>query len=161
MEILIIFSIIILAVVGLLGGVLPVLPGPPISFAALLLMWIVGGYDVSATQLWVTGILMLLLTVLDYVAPIILTKIGGGTKAGVKGATVGLFLGLFLPNFYQKRPLFALMLLINGALNMIPVYLHQGNRDARSMTNLDGILVGIADKISQLQYRLKYHPSSS
>lgn len=95
MEILIILSIIILAVVGLLGGVLPVLPGPPISFAALLLMWIVGGYDVSTTQLWVTGILMLLLTVLDYVAPIILTKIGGGTKAGEKGATVGLFLGLF------------------------------------------------------------------
>ena len=62
----------------------------------------------------------------------------------------GLFLGLFMPNFYNRRPLFALMLLINGALNTIPVYRHQGNRDARSMTNLDGILVGLAAGLSAI-----------
>ena len=63
---------------------------------------------------------------------------------------VGMFLSLFVPNFYDKRPLFCLMLLINGILNLVPVYLHQGNRDARSMTNLDGILVGVASALSAL-----------
>lgn len=63
---------------------------------------------------------------------------------------IGLFLGLFLTNFYQKRPLFCLILLINGALNLIPVYLHQGNRDARGLTNFDGFLVGAAAALSAI-----------
>lgn len=57
---------------------------------------------------------------------------------------IGLFLGSFLPDLYAKRPLFSLMLLINGAITLIPVYLHQGNRDARIMTGVDGLLIGVA-----------------
>ena len=57
---------------------------------------------------------------------------------------IGLFLGSFLPDLYSKRPLFSLMLLINGAITLIPVYLHQGNRDARIMTGVDGLLIGVA-----------------
>jgi undecaprenyl-diphosphatase len=63
---------------------------------------------------------------------------------------IGLFLNLFLGNFYSRRPLFCLMLLVNGALTMIPVHMHQGNRDARSLTNLDGILVGLAAALSAI-----------
>lgn len=63
---------------------------------------------------------------------------------------VGLFLNLFLGKFYDRRPLFCLMLLINGALSMIPVHLHQGNRDARTLTNLDGMLVGLAAALSAI-----------
>lgn len=61
---------------------------------------------------------------------------------------VGLFFSILMPDFYYRRPLFCLMLLVNGALNMIPAYIHQGNRDARSLTNLDGILVGFAAALS-------------
>ena len=61
---------------------------------------------------------------------------------------IGLFLGFFLPNLYEKRPLFSLILLINGAITMIPVYLHHGNRDARIMTGLDGLLIGLAAALS-------------
>lgn len=63
---------------------------------------------------------------------------------------VGLFLSLLIPNFYYKRPLFCLMLLINGALSMIPAYIHHGNRDARSLTNIDGFLVGLAAALSAI-----------
>ena len=63
---------------------------------------------------------------------------------------IGLFLGFFIPNLYDKRPLFALILLINGAITMIPVYLHHGNRDARIMTGLDGILIGFAAALSAI-----------
>lgn len=63
---------------------------------------------------------------------------------------IGLFLNLFLGNFYSRRPLFCLVLLVNGALTMIPVHMHQGNRDARSLTNLDGILVGLAAALSAI-----------
>jgi len=63
---------------------------------------------------------------------------------------IGLFANLFFTDFYDKRPLFALVLLINGAITLIPTYMHQGNRDARSMTSVDGMLVGIAAALSAI-----------
>ena len=38
---------------------------------------------------------MLVLTVIDYVAPVWLTRIGGGSKQAMRGATAGLLVGLF------------------------------------------------------------------
>lgn len=63
---------------------------------------------------------------------------------------VGMFFTLLMPNFYSRRPLFCLMLLVNGALNMIPAYIHHGNRDARSLTSLDGVLVGLSAALSAI-----------
>ena len=63
---------------------------------------------------------------------------------------IGLFIGFFLPNIYARRPLFCLILLINGAITMIPAYMHQGNRDARSLSGLDGILIGAAAALSAI-----------
>ena len=61
---------------------------------------------------------------------------------------VGLFFSILMPDFYYRRLLFCLMLLINGSLNMIPAYIHHGNRDARALTNLDGLMVGFAAALS-------------
>ena len=63
---------------------------------------------------------------------------------------VGLLANLFFKDFYQNRPLFALVLLLNGALTLVPAYLHQGNRDARTMTSLDGMLIGVAAAFSAI-----------
>jgi len=61
---------------------------------------------------------------------------------------IGLFVNLFFNNFYNNRLLFSLVLLINGALTLVPTYLHQGNRDARSMSGMDGMLIGLAAAFS-------------
>lgn len=95
MEALLITFAVIMALVGVLGAVIPMLPGPPLSFVGLLLMWFYEGSGVSPTMLWVSGILMVVITILDYVAPIWLTNVGGGSKQGTYGATIGMFLGLF------------------------------------------------------------------
>ena len=42
------------------------------------------------------------------------------------------------------------MLLANAALTLVPTYLHQGNRDARSMSGLDGMLIGFAAALSAI-----------
>ena len=83
------------AVVGLVGAVAPILPGPPISFAALLILLTCNGNEISTTQLVVAGTLAVVITFVDYLAPIWFTKKSGGSKAGTLGATVGLVLGLF------------------------------------------------------------------
>ena len=62
----------------------------------------------------------------------------------------GLMANLFFKDFYQKRTLFSLVLLINAALTLVPTYLHQGNRDARAMTSLDGMLIGFGAALSAI-----------
>ena len=63
---------------------------------------------------------------------------------------VGLFANLFFADFYDNRPLFCLVLLINGALTLVPTYMHQGNRDARTMSGSDSLLIGLAAACSAL-----------
>lgn len=87
---------VICALVGLAGAILPMLPGPPVSYVALWMMWLRDSSSVSSTELWVWGILMVVLTVIDYIAPIWMTKLGGGSKQSMHGATIGLIVGLFL-----------------------------------------------------------------
>jgi hypothetical protein len=85
----------ILMLVGIAGCVLPILPGPPISFLAILLLhWTV---RVSFTEdlLWTLALFTAAVTVLDYVVPIYGTKKFGGTKKGVWGSTIGLIMGMF------------------------------------------------------------------
>ena len=96
MEYLFIFLAVIFAVTGLLGAVLPVLPGPPIAFLALLMLLLCDGNDISTTALVVTGVLALVITIVDYIAPVWFAKKIGGSKYGTWGATIGLVAGLFL-----------------------------------------------------------------
>lgn len=63
---------------------------------------------------------------------------------------VGMIANLLFNNFYQNRLLFCLFLLINAALTLVPTYMHQGNKDARSMTRLDGYLIGLAAALSAI-----------
>ncbi len=83
----------ILILLGFVGCFLPVLPGPPLSYAGLLFghftRW--GGFETSIL-VWL-GIAAMLAAILDYILPIWTTKKFGGSNRGVIGATVGLILG--------------------------------------------------------------------
>lgn len=63
---------------------------------------------------------------------------------------IGLLAGLFFAKFYQKRLLFSLVLIINAAITLVPTYMQQGNRDAKSMSAFDGVLIGIAAALSAI-----------
>jgi uncharacterized protein YqgC (DUF456 family) len=86
----------IMIIVGLLGCVLPVLPGPPLSFAALLVLHFTSFADFSSTFLITWGCVAIIVTALDYVVPIWGTKKFGGSKSGMWGAAIGLVLGIFI-----------------------------------------------------------------
>jgi uncharacterized protein YqgC (DUF456 family) len=88
----------LLMIVGLIGCVLPVIPGPPLSFIGLLLLHFSKYADFSFEFLLMFGCVAVIVTALDYVVPIWGTKKFGGSKAGMWGAAIGLVLGLiFLP----------------------------------------------------------------
>ena len=92
---------IILIILGLLGCVLPVIPGPPLSFLGLLVLNFTDIPDekFSTNFLLIAAGIAVLVTVLDYIVPIWGTKKFGGTKAGMWGATIGLIVGLFFSPF--------------------------------------------------------------
>jgi uncharacterized protein len=88
---------IILMLVGIAGSFLPVLPGPPLSYAALWVMQLRSDPPFTLTFLLIMLGVTILVTVLDYWVPIYGTKRFGGTKYGVWGCTIGLLIGLFVP----------------------------------------------------------------
>ena len=81
--------------VGLAGAVLP-LPGPPLSFAGLILLDLSKYAEFGNVVLIGFGVVTAVLLVLDYYIPIWGTKKFGGTKFGAIGATVGLLVGFFV-----------------------------------------------------------------
>lgn len=85
---------VILAIVGLLGSVLPGLPGPPLSWAALLMVQLSDKGHYSPTFMVVTAIAAAIITVLDYVVPSWSTKRHGGSKAGIWGCNIGLVISI-------------------------------------------------------------------
>lgn len=93
--ILLIFGI-LLMLIGIIGCLVPVLPGPPFSFIGLLLLHFSRFGQFSNTLIIILGAVTVAVTVLDYVVPIWGTKKFGGSKYGTRGATVGLIIGLFL-----------------------------------------------------------------
>ena len=90
---------IILCITGIIGSVVPGLPGPPLSWVGVLLAYLshkLGGADMSMTSVLIWLGVTVVVSVLDYTIPARFTKLAGGTKAGSTGATIGMILGLFL-----------------------------------------------------------------
>jgi len=86
-----------LALLGLVGCILPVVPGPPISYAALLLLSIAKGWEpFSPLFLTVMGGLTALVTLLDYVLPTMGARQAGASRFGTWGAVIGTVLGIFV-----------------------------------------------------------------
>lgn len=95
-DYLLLISGILLMILGIIGCLVPVLPGPPFNFIGLILLHLSRFGQFEASTLIILGAVAVVVTVLDYVVPIWGTKKFGGSKYGVRGATVGLIIGLFL-----------------------------------------------------------------
>jgi uncharacterized protein YqgC (DUF456 family) len=87
---------ILLCVIGVLGSVLPVLPGSPLAFAGLLLQQLRHPKPFTSNFLWIWAGIVVLLIVLDYLVPIWGTKRFGGTKYGAWGCTIGFIAAFWL-----------------------------------------------------------------
>ena len=86
-----------LMLTGIVGSFLPVLPGPPISWLGLLLLYLTDALPNDWVFLGITLAVALLIFALDYIIPVMGTKRFGGTKAGMIGTTVGLLVAIFFP----------------------------------------------------------------
>ena len=85
----------LLAITGIIGSILPILPGPILGWFGLLLLYLTKIVPINYTLLGITLVVAIAVLVLDYVIPSVGTKKFGGTKFGVIGTTIGLILGIF------------------------------------------------------------------
>ncbi len=95
MDILFIVVGSILIVGGIIGSVLPFLPGPPLSYAGLLLLHFTERYHFSSRFLIIWAVITAVTYLIDYVIPIWGTRRFGGSKQGIWGSIIGLVAGIF------------------------------------------------------------------
>ena len=95
METLLIIIAIVCGIVGLAGSILPALPGAPLSYAGLIALLFCDGANISSFTLWMGGIFLAIVSILDYVAPVWLTNLSGGSKQASRGSIAGMVAGLF------------------------------------------------------------------
>ena len=88
---------IVLMAVGLIGTVLPVIPGTTIILAAAVIHRVMVGTQLGASWWCIGGLVVLTLIsyALDLASSYFGAKYFGATKWGVIGATIGVIVGLF------------------------------------------------------------------
>ena len=96
MEILTLLLVGILLVVGVIGSIISVIPGPPISYAAVLLMHFFTSYQFDSYLLINLASIVVFVTFLDYWLQIEGVKIFGGGKKATNGTIIGLLVGIFV-----------------------------------------------------------------
>lgn len=97
MDILLLILGFILMLAGILGSFLPVLPGPPLSWLGLLLLFLTRAVPTDWWFLGITLAVALAVVALDYIIPVMGTKKYGGSKGGMIGTTIGLLIAIVFP----------------------------------------------------------------
>jgi len=100
-EIIIIVIGAILILLGIAGCVLPILPGPALTFVGLLLLALVKHFSppLTLTLIVVMAIVSMAVTVADYITPLLGAKRYGASKWGIWGSVLGMAIGIFFSPF--------------------------------------------------------------
>ena len=96
MDVILLILGIILMLVGILGCILPVIPGPPLSYGGLLLIHVTEFAQYTTNFLVFFAVIAIAVTILDYFVPIWETKRFVATKYASWGASIGVVMGIFL-----------------------------------------------------------------
>ena len=87
--------IVSLLILGLIGSVVPPLPGPPLSYIGLLLHHFFI-HKMNENFLLLIAVVVVAVTILDYFLQIYGVKKAGGGKYAIRGSIIGILLGVFI-----------------------------------------------------------------
>lgn len=96
MDLLLIILAFALIILGFIGAMLPVIPGPILAYAGLWLGQWSGMANFSTLFLSIMTVVTVIVIVSDYFFPAIITRRFGGTKEASWGALIGSLVGIFL-----------------------------------------------------------------
>lgn len=87
----------ILFILGLVGTILPLLPGSPLILAGMVLYGAIASFEKLSTEFFIVQAIALGLTfAIDYAGTAIGAKKYGGSSAAALGAAIGLLVGPFV-----------------------------------------------------------------
>jgi len=135
MEVFLAIVGVVLILVAVVGCFLPVLPGPPIAYVALLLAQVGPNVPFTMTFMIVMAAIVAVVTLLDYMIPVLGAKQWGGSRYGIIGAMIGVLLGFFI-----LPPLGFLIFPFLGAL---VGELMQGAKSDKALKSALGTLAGL------------------
>jgi uncharacterized protein YqgC (DUF456 family) len=95
----VVFAIIcaVLILIGLVGVIMPYLPGVPVAWLGLFIYAIGTDWErLSVTTIVVFGAITVLALLVDFIAPLLGAKKYKASKWGIIGASIGLFLGIII-----------------------------------------------------------------
>lgn len=134
MNIIIDLVAIIAALAGIAGCLLPAIPGPPLSYCSVLLLYLFNNPENEITSrfliIWIA--IVAAVTILDYIVQPYFTRVTGGSKLAIRysiagmvagmvffppmGIVIGSFVGAFIAEFIvNKKPLKNSLLAAFGA----------------------------------------------
>ena len=127
----------ILMIVGFIGCLLPVLPGPPVSFLGLFILALAQRFSppLTVTLVIIMAIITIAVTALDYIIPSLGARHYGASRWGIWGSVIGMIVGIF---FF---PPFGM--LIGALIGAIAGEWLQGKRGWSVLRAGQGILMGI------------------
>ncbi len=97
MDIVLLLLGFILMITGIIGSFLPVLPGTPVSWVGLLLLYLTSAVPDDWWFLGITLVVALFVFAMDYIIPAVGTRKFGGTRSGMIGTTLGLVVAIIFP----------------------------------------------------------------
>jgi len=124
------------ALIGFIGCIVPIIPGPPVSFFALIILSFAKNWEpFSSTFLIITGALTILVTILDYVIPAGGAKKYGASKLAVWGSIIGMLIGVF---FFPPLGIF-----IGGLIGALTGELLTTKKAEKALRASLGVFIGI------------------
>ena len=99
MDIVLIILALLLAYIGYICCIVPVLPGQFITYAGIICLCFIDGVTIHAFWPILFALLTISATLLDFILPSIMAKEFGGTKAGEIGAFIGTIIGMIVGLF--------------------------------------------------------------
>ena len=83
-----------LSILGIIGCIVPALPGVALSYAGLLCAWFTSYSQMTSGAIWLWLAVTVAVSAADYFLPAWMTRRFGGSRSGAIGATAGVFAGL-------------------------------------------------------------------
>lgn len=100
MEVILIILSFVLAVVGILGAIYPIIPGALVSYGSLVVFYFATNDKLSLTGLIIWGVVIIIISAVDAVMAPLITRRMGGSKRATSGSFVGVIVGsFFFPPF--------------------------------------------------------------
>lgn len=86
----------ILLIIGIIGCIVPVIPGPPLSFFGLLILQLLDPSPFTIGFMLLMAFITIIVTIIDYMLPVWGARKFGSSRWGIFGSILGLIIGLFI-----------------------------------------------------------------